>query len=562
MAKIEFFALGGLDERGKECYALTINGDTYLLNCGITTPPAIGLGIKKIIPDINWINDNKQNIKGIFVLAPSYERFGALEHFYQNVTNIPIYTTDVGASIITTYFNKRVKRNSPQPVKLNIRILQPLKSEKVGNTQITPFRITNSIPHSVGLIFNTQDGNIVYLDDFIISSNKNSAFEDQLLEINKITNHKNLMLISGTGNVFNGNGFTSPNHKISGFVDSVLFDAPSRTIVACYDDDIYKILSVASTAMNKNRPVCVYSNTLGEVFKYLHDKNIFNQKNFLFINDNELDKSNNAVIIVTGTPSRLFTKLEKILNDDDPKIHVKSDDTFIFVENTVNGFEKLEAEMFDNVAKNDIKHYKIPSSVLPVSASKEDQKYLIEILKPKYIIPISGLYMDFIAYSKAIYQTGFSKQNMIILDNGKCVKITSGELEDKKSFVELEQKFISSVGVLDVGANSMFERDQMKENGAVLLSILFDKQSQTIKRFNYDLVGITNLSESNKVIINQINTECNKQITSLIVEEMKKSKLDIKEIKNVIRKVVDKQYEKKFNKRPLVITTIMFTKNY
>ncbi|MDR2369810.1 MAG: ribonuclease J [Mycoplasmataceae bacterium] len=561
MSKIEFFALGGLDENGKDCYALTINGDIYIINCGIITPPSISLGVKKIIPDFLWINQNKRAIKGIFIGTPSYEHFGSLEFFYEFIPNIPIYVSNIGSLILNTYFQKHASRHNHRQIKLNIRIMEPLKTERVGATFITPFRLSNSLPRSFGFVFNTPEGAIVYMDDFIISSNKNALFEDEIIDIYRYTNNKIILLIVATGLVGRSRGFTNPNHRVAAYFENIMIDSPGRVLVACYDHDVYKVLALAHTATIKERPINVYSNTLIELFKYLVVNNYLGNRKPIMINDDKLDESNNAVIIITGTPQRLFPKLEKIINDDDPKFHIKDNDTFIFAASTIPGYETFEAEVFDDVARTNINRiYRLPHDILPISASNEDHKHLIERLKPKYIIPVSGLYMDFVEYQKAVIQSGFPKTNILILENGQCISFNNGELEHKSKFIKLEPQYIGTQGVLDVGASSMFEREQMKDNGAVLLSLLYSKEEKIIKKFNYDTVGVINVTDDNRPILNAIIDECNNLIANLLKVAVEKNAIDMKEIKIAIRKLVDKQFEKKFNKKPLVLTTIIFTK--
>jgi ribonuclease J len=560
MSKIEFFALGGLNERGKDCYVLTINGDIYIINCGIVTPPSISLGVKKIIPDFLWINQNKRAIKGIFIGTPSYEHFGSLEFFHEFIPNVPIYVSNIGSVVLNTYFQKRVFRHNHRPFKLNIRTMEPLKTERIGAAMVTPFRLSNSMPRSFGFIFNTPEGAIIYVDDFIVSSNKNALFEDEINEINRFTNRKNILLIVASGLVGYSKGFTNPNHRVAAYFENIMIDSPGRLLVACYDHDVYKVLGLVQAATGKERPVNIYSNTLVELFKYLNTNYLASRRPNI-IADDKLDESNNAVVAITGTLQRLFPKLEKIISDADPKFHIKDDDTFIFAENTIPGYETFEADVFDNVARTNINRiYKLPREILPVSASNEDHKNLIETLKPKYIIPVSGLYMDFVEYQKAVIQSGFPKQNILILENGQCISFNNGELEHKSKFIKLEPQYIGTQGVLDVGASSMFEREQMKDNGVVLLSLLYSKEEKVIKKYNYDTVGVINVTDENRPILNVIIEECNKQISNLLTVAVEKNAIDMKEIKISIRKLVDKQFEKKFNKKPLVLTTIIFAK--
>jgi ribonuclease J len=484
-----------------------------------------------------------------------------LEFFHEFIPNIPVYVSNIGAVILNTYFQKRALHHKLHPIKLNIRVMEPLKSERIGASIVTPFRLSNSIPRSFGFVFNTPEGSIVYMDDFIVSSNKNTLFEDEIVEIHRFINKRILLLLVGVGIVGHFKGYTAPNHRVAAYFENIIMDSPGRVLVACYDHDVYKVLALAQVAASKGRPINIYYNTFVELFKFLNTSANLGNKRPLTISDDKLDESDNAIIAITGTTQRLFPKLEKIVNDDDPKLHIKDNDTFIFAENTIPGFETFEARLFDNVARTNIDRiYKLPREILTVSAANEDHKILVETLKPKYIIPIGGLYMDFIEYQKAVIQSGFPKQNILILENGQCVSFNNAELEPKSKFIKLEQQYIGTQGVLDVGASSMFERDQMKDNGVVLLSLLYSKEEKVIKKYNYDAVGVINITDENRPIVNAIVDECNKLIANLLQTAIEKKSLDMKEIKISIRKIVDKQFEKKFNKKPLVLTTIIFTK--
>jgi len=412
------------------------------------------------------------------------------------------------------------------------------------------------MPRSLGFCFNTNNGAVIYIDDFILSSNRNSSFEDQLLEINNITKGNNLLLIVGSGIVGKNLGFTAPNHRVYNFYDAILTDNPGRIIVCCYDFDVYKILTLAQLASLKSRPFLVFSNTFMELFKGVLKYQYFAPKVMNQLSDQKIDQSENGIVVVTGTPQRLFAKLEKIIAGEDPKIHLKSTDTFVFSNNTLPGYEKFEADVADNVARAEIKRtYKLPKECLPMQASNEDIKFLVRLLKPKYLIPIHGLYMDFINMQRIVPQTGFNYKNMIILENGQLVSINDAQFESKKKFLKLEAQFIGTQGVLDVGASSLFERDQMGESGTVLVNLIADKKKKVITLSNFDVIGVISMSNENRVIINNINDEVVSQINKLLAENT--GPLDIKNLKILIRKMVDKQYDKKFNKKPLVLTTLI-----
>lgn len=566
MAKIEFFALGGIDEKNKQCYALNIDGDIVIINSGVSTPPNASLGITKIIPDFNWLVQNKQSIKAILIGYPSYSNFGSLEYFCNQMSNVPIYTNDIGRIIIEDYFSRHTRlaeRN--YDVSKHLNNIEALKTYKISqHISVTPFRVISSMPNSLGFVFHTSDGAVIYIDNFIIAPNVSQAFKSDLIEINKITNGNNLLLINGVGQVGKNDGFTNPNHKCSSYFEQILLDSKGRVIAGFYDDDIYKILTLINLACQKNIPLCIYSRSFYKVFEFIVKNNYFNGKKIELISDEQIDQTPKALIVITGSYHRIFPKLEKIILDDDPKIHLKPDDSFIFAAPTISGYEKMEAEMFDNIYRTDVKSiYKLDRSILQSTASNEDQKMLVNILQPKYIIPVNGLHIDLKEYQRAICQTGVDKQSIFLLENGQCINVDDAKAEFRKKYIKLESQFIGSQGSLDVGATSLFEREQMKESGVVLVNLFVNKKTKSIERSNFDVIGVVNLSEENKKIVDAINAEATKQINLLISEAIDKNELDLKNLKQLIRKIFTKHYVHKFDKSPLILMTIILRKeNY
>jgi ribonuclease J len=315
-------------------------------------------------------------------------------------------------------------------------------------------------------------------------------------------------------------------------------------------------------ASKLSRPVCFPSASLQKKFEFLKDKKNFYLRNLHIVPLEEIEKYPNVVIVITGIPSLLFNKLRKIMTDDDQFIHIKPTDAFILAAPTISGYETLEAQLFDDADRTPLQRvHKLEKSILNMSASAEDHKLLVEMLHPKYVIPVSGLFMNFMDYQHQVMETGYPKNNVLTLENGQMVSFNNGLIESHKKLIKLEPQFIGASGALDTGASSIFEREQMKENGAVLVSFLVDKSTKTIKHSNYDAVGVTELTEENRKIITTINEECNKQISELFVTTFKQQPVDLKNLKTLVRKIIDKQYERKFNKKPLVLTTIIFNKD-
>lgn len=557
MSNINFFSLGGMDENEKACYVLDIDNNYYIFNLGITIPVYTKLGIKKIIPYIDWIEQNYKFIKGIFIGNATHRNMGAIQYVYDKIKNIPIYTSKIGSIILNSYMNKRSMQKYVNFTELNIKVLEPLKSVPIGKISITPFRVPTSLPDSYGFIINTKDGNIIYIDEFMVNNDKNSAFISDLTKINYITKGKNLLLINNVGNVAKHSGFTTPNHKSKSFYNDILNRSKNRRVlVACFDTDIHTFLTLAQLAKEKQIPFVIYNPIFMNVFNGIIQEKFFNSKGLLMLPIHKINEMKNGIILISSTPDRLFNKLISLANNEDDILKLKKSDNVILGFKTINGFEKIEAEILDKYAKLNLDIISIPKTIMKMEASVEDHKFLVCELCPKYIIPTLGMYSEVIKYTNAIKEIGYNPNNIISLYNGEILSIANQELVKSNKKIDVAEIYVGSQGILDEGDNILHERQIMSENGIVFFSLTYDENK---KVFDNDYVSFqhygvfTNDPENNELTKTIVNETLNHSQTFINPE----GNNDFKEIKQNIKKFIVKQIEKKFNKTPIVIVTII-----
>ena len=560
MSKINVFSLGGQDEIGRNCSIIEIDDKIYVLNCGIEIPPTVMLGVKKLIPDYTWLQKNKARIVGIFLGNPSYENFGSLQYLLGGIKEITIYASLLGKEIIQSWINKNAKLLNN--AKVNVVGLTPLKKYPIENVNVTAFQTSSSMFGSVGWVFGTQDGNIVYLDDFIVSHDRNRLFESNLDSLRDITNNKkNLLLLVGVNNTGNP-GFTIPKNKTKNFYEKIINSSNDRVFVACYESNTYSIFTLCRIAKLKKRPIIFYSDNFISLFNIAVNNKLFDNQHLLTFPTSKINVTKNAIVAITSNPFGLYSKLTKIISDEDEKIIFNENDTFVLGIQTLAGKEGMEAKIIDEIARLNVQYKRLPRDILPMKASDEDQKFLINLLKPNYIVPIGGLYKDFCKYSFAAYQTGFAKNNIKILYNGEILTFNSGKLEKKLTTMEIEPKCIDSGGMQDIGSNIIFERNQMSENGAVIIVMYFDtKNGKFYKNVCHKSVGVTENKVRNQEIEEKVNAFLTKKMAELesFYKENGKQQfsLEIKKTKTVLRNMISKIYAKVCEKKPVILPSII-----
>ncbi|WP_208964763.1 ribonuclease J [Mycoplasmoides gallisepticum] len=576
MAKINFFTLGGQDEQGKNCSVLEVNDDIYLFNAGSLVPINSLLGVEQLIPDYSYIVNHKKKVKGLFIGYPSQSNLGSLLYLLKSLKpqTLTVYTSLIGKTIIESIMDKQ-RNFEPYKKHVNIVVLNPLKEFKINDSvSVIPFRVFSSIPYSYGFCLSTQDGMIVYIDDFILVNDKNKTFSSDLMDLRMlITNKKVLLLIVGAGQVGKHISNTSPNHRSKQAIEKFMNDCKGRSIIACYDDNVYAMFTAATIARKQQRPFIVYSQASINLFNTIIKKNMFNSRDLQTMPISEMNNVKDAIIVVANTPHNLYNQLAKIATGEDKRLKLDSEDRFILLTPKIAGFESYEAKILDEIARCDVIYKRLNSEVLPIKASNEDHKFLVNLLRPQYAVPIQGLYKEFVKYLEVVNQTGNFKEHQkpILLYNGEILSFVNGKLTNKHEELHLNSKCIDTAGVQDVKSMILSERFQMGCNGVVVLAMYFStKKMEFLDAIDIQTYGVSDES----VKLNEAIQKCKTQIKTMqitfitdikdrIEKNMKKriTMNDYTQFKKTIRKLVGKIFEKSLFKNAAVITSVVELEN-
>ncbi|MDE6472920.1 MAG: ribonuclease J [Ureaplasma sp.] len=555
--QIKFIALGGQDERGKNCYLIEYNNDIFIFNIGVKMPINGALGINMITVSFKYLLENKNRIKGIFVGTANFSNIGGLQFLLQELNmDIPIYTSSIGKSIIDCYFEKKVR--TKKEILYHIVVLNSLHTFKINNVEFVPFRVSNYLPESFGWVIKTPIGSIVFIDDFFINNNKLKGFNSQLNYLpNIIGKSEVLALIVGMGNVGKYDGFTAPNYKTEGFYEGIVNSCPGRIIVALNDYNAYSILVLAALAREKSRPFIIYSTTFINTFNTIIKNKMFNPKHLIAMPISSIKNSENSIVIISETEENLYKKLFSMASNQIPSIPINEKDTFVLGTHLVPGYESHAAKLLDELSRQNLKIYTLPKTVLPLTASNEDQKFLIDLLKPKAIFPIEGYYMNFVRYQK-VSSKCIKSNDVHFLDNGDCALISKDEIKIERDNIENNGlKYISVNGVLDSQTSVLSERKQMSTSGVIMTNVFLDKKEQKFYSYHYlKSIGLV-INEKDNYLLDVLNEKFNLFLTKAIAYKDDNKTIDTVTTKNNLKKNILRFFEKKTNKKPLVLPTII-----
>lgn len=557
---VKLTPIGGQAENGKSMYCLEIDDQWFIIDAGYRFPEVDKLGVDVIIPNFDYLKENKDKIKAIFITHGHDDVMGALPYLLQEV-NVPIYTTDLTADLIDQLL-QRYMRHSHVSYKYKIKRVDMNATIKVAGVTVEFFPITHSIPGSVGLAFLTPNGYVVYSSEFIIDFGAPERFRcniQKMMEIGK----KGVLALLCESSYSKNDGYTSPKHKLTDKIESIFEDATGRIIISSYAQNAFRTQEIAQLAKKYNRKICFYgrdkydnTNTIMRIAR--HTKRPILDIHPSYIADSKAisDKKNmdKLVVLLSGSPRRIYHDILDIIDGGDEKLKLQENDTFIVASPVLPGTEKIANRAINELYKTDTQIHVLKNKELQsMHASEEDIKVLIQILNPKYFIPIKGEYQHFVAVSDVAKKMSIKDDNIIIVDNGEIITFNDGKLQDYRDSITIEDVMIDGLGIGDVGVKVIDDRNQLQNDGVVIIGMTIDgKTKEIVANTDVQTRGFIYLKDSENIV---------RAIIEMAEKELEAYKKDdngdIRDVRQTIKDKANRYIIKETGKRPVILPVII-----
>lgn len=542
MCNIRIFSLGGLDEMGKNCYVVEVDKDIFVFDCGLKYANENLYGIDYIIPDFEYLIKNQKRIKGVFLTHGHYENMGAVKDLLTSIPNVKIYATKFTKFILTNDGVDEKKINE----------ITPHHKINFGPNSIFPINVNHSAPDSVMFVLNTKDGSIVYTGDFIIDPKMMDKYSMDLGKIAYIGKQGVLALLSES--VFSERiGHTSPSHRLTSLFKDTIKHHENRIMFAVLPTHIYTIQEIFSSVENTHRKIVIMGKNLQNII------NFAKKEGYLKFSDNILgDLSNiedkDSILLIQDSKENPYASISKIINGYDKFIKLKSTDTVVFAEPKYDSSEKTLVKV-----ENDLATFGCDIVTLPKDknilhhASSEDLMIMIDLVKPKYYIPVKGEYRYMVNNANIAASLNIPSDNIILKQNGDVIEFNNGKLnKDNFDHVKINDILIDGNSNEDVGELVIKDREMLSENGIVLISATISKKDKvllvgpevTTRGFIYVKDSTEMIEEIKKISLNIIE----RNITENYVEYNK--------IKNEIRDELGKYLYHETECKPMIIAVV------
>ena len=547
MSKIKIFALGGLNENGKNMYVVKVDEDIFVFDAGLKYDNDLNLGIDYIIPNFDYIIKNKKNVKGIFLTHGHEGNMGAIPDIIEKIPDIPVYGTKLTLEIALRDIDKKLLD------KIKFIEIKPHNKIDFGKNSIFPISVTHSIPDAVCFVLYTPDGAIVYTGDFTFDSTMMGSYKTDIGKLAYVGKQGVLCLLCESFYA-DKPGHTSPQNRVSDFIRDVLLKSKERVIATIFPAHFYRIQEVFNEVSKTHRKIVIMGKPLQEVI------NTGIKEGYLTIDKEKIgtlsDLDNkNTVVLISDEREKPFANLERIIKGFDKYITIKETDTIFITEPSYPGIEKRLATIMDDIAMLGADAISLSSKKhLLHHASREDLMLLINLMNPKYYMPVKGEYRNQYANAEIAEELGIPKENIILKLNGDVFEMVNGENTNSMEHVPTEEILIDGNNSGDIGDLVLKDREMLGENGIVIISCTLDKTTKKIiggpeiltRGFIY-VKESQDLLEETKRIAKETIEECIEEDTQ---------RVDYSRIKTDVRDILGKFFYSETEAKPMIITVV------
>jgi ribonuclease J len=546
------FALGGVGEIGKNMYVVQCDDDIVVIDAGLKFPEEEMLGIDMVIPDITYLEEHRDKVRGIIITHGHEDHIGGLSYVLKHL-NVPVYATKLTMGLIEAKLKeagiladtKRVLINSDSEIVL-------------GKMKATFFRVNHSIPDSVGVCLETPEGYIVHTGDFKFDQTPVNNQQADLAKMAMIGERGVLCLLSDSTNAERP-GFTGSERAVGVAIKDVFSKARGRIIVSTFASNVHRIQQVVDAAIQFNRKITVVGRSMQNVIAISKDLGYLNVPEGVFVETDEVNKlpADQVVILSTGSQGEPMSALTRMARSAHRKIDILPGDTVVIAATPIPGNEKYVARTIDQL-------YRIgaeviygghgPSGTVHVSGhgSQEELRLMLNLMKPKYFIPIHGEYRMLRMHGILAEQVGVPRENIFLLDNGDTVEISGGKARYGPK-VHAGNVLIDGLGVGDVGNIVLRDRKLLSQDGILVVVVTLSKQNGTILS-GPDIIsrGFVYVRESEELL-----DEANRIVTQTLVKCMEENVNEWSSLKNNVKEALGRFLYDQTRRRPMILPIIM-----
>ena len=544
---LKIIPLGGLEQIGMNITAFEYEDSIIVVDCGLSFPGDDMLGIDLVIPDVSYLKQNIDRVKGFVITHGHEDHIGALPYVLKEI-NVPVYATKLTMGLIE---NKLKEHVMPKPVKR--KGVKYGQSINLGCFRVEFIRTNHSISDAAALAIFSPVGTVVHTGDFKVDFTPVSGETIDLERFGELGKKGVLALMADSTNVQKP-GYTMSEQTVGKVFDTIFAEnEKSRIIVATFASNVDRVQQIINSAEKYGRKVVVEGRSMVNVISTATELGYLNVPNNIMI---EMEQMQNyppekLVLITTGSQGEAMAALSRMAANIHRKVSIMPGDTVIFSSRPIPGNEKSVSKVINELAEKGAKVI-VQDTHVSGHASQEEIKLIYSLVKPQYAIPVHGEYQHLKAHAELAQQMGIPKENTIILSSGDVLDLC----EDHAVLigkVQAQGIMVDGLGVGDVGHIVLRDRQYLSENGLIIIVLTLEKYTNQLLA-GPDIVsrGFVYVRESEYLM-----DEAREVVYSALERCLDNHVTDWTKIKTEIKDSLSDYLWKKMKRNPMILPIIM-----
>ncbi|MBD3245302.1 MAG: RNase J family beta-CASP ribonuclease [Candidatus Moranbacteria bacterium] len=551
--KLRIIPLGGLEEIGRNMTVFEYDKDIIIVDMGMQFPDEEMPGIDYVIPNSRYLRDKVDRIRGVFITHGHLDHIGAIPHHIKVLGNPPIYAGRMTKAIIA----KRQEEHKDNP-KLNIKEVLPKEKVRLGNFEIEFIHVCHSIPDALGMAIHSPVGTVIHSGDFKFDQSPIGEEPTDIGHLALIASKGVLALMADSTDA-GLSGFTISESKVKDAFEKIIQNAKGRIIAGTFSTLITRIRHMVEISEKYGKKIAIDGYSMKTNVEIAREMGYIKARKETFIDISQVNNypKNKIIVMCTGAQGEGNAVLMRIANEEHRYVQPEKGDTIIFSSSVIPGNERTVQAVKDNLYKKGVHviHYKMMDVHSGGHAKSEDLKLMLNLIKPRYLIPIHGNHFMLRLHGELAMGVGMHEQNVLIAENGKVIEFdrdSKGRITDEK--VPANYVMVDGLGVGDIGNVVLRERLQMAQDGMFVIIVTIDSK-------NGDQIGNADLI-SRGFIYMKNNQELLKQTRYMIRDIIHKKTgghgaINWEYVRNSIRDDIGQFLFNKTQRRPMVLPVII-----
>ena len=548
LKKLNIIPLGGLGEIGKNMTAFRSADDIILVDAGLMFPEDDMLGIDLVIPDITYLIENQDNLKGIFLTHGHEDHIGALPYILKQL-DVPVYGTALTLGIL----EGRLEEAGVSTANLNV--VKSGDRVRAGVFKLEFMRVNHSIPDAIGMAIQTPVGLIVHTGDFKIDQ---TPVDGQVMELNRFAEYgdRGVLLMMADSTNAERPGYTQSEKFVGETFDNEFRYAKNRIIVATFSSNVHRIQQICDTAVKFGRKVAVMGRSMVNVVDISLKLAYLKVPEGLLIDIDEIRNYTNdkVVVICTGSQGEPMSALTRMSMGENRKVQIVPGDTVIISAAPIPGNEKMVSNTINHLYMlgAEVVYEKANGVHVSGHASQEELKIMHNLVRPKFFMPVHGEYRHLVKHARLAESLGMDRKNIIIAENGSVVELTRDRI-CQNGKITAGNVLIDGLGIGDVGNIVLRDRRQLSQDGIMIVVVGVDGASNQIVS-GPDIVsrGFVYVREAEDLM-----GEAKGKVQAALDKCAENNNTEWSALKTAIRDSLGRFLFEKTRRRPMIIPIIM-----